>query len=105
MLNIYNLDGRLSTSQSLEDPVRSTARCSDKRRGYMSNNSPEQSTEDGRSTATFYYYSVNHQSGLQRNTFSKLSYVFLIHQNVPATNYVNSFEVYDVFIGQKILKL
>ena len=28
-------------------------------------------TEDGRSMTTFYYYSVNHQSGLQRNTFSK----------------------------------
>jgi hypothetical protein len=25
---------------------------------------------------TFYYYSVNHQSGLQRNAFSKLSYIF-----------------------------
>ena len=36
-------------------------------------------TEDGRSMTTFYYYSVNHQSGLQRNTFSKLSYIFLIH--------------------------
>jgi hypothetical protein len=23
---------------------------------------------------TFYYYSVNHQSSLQQNTFSKLSY-------------------------------
>jgi len=40
-------------------------------------------TEDGRSMTTFYYYSVNHQSGLQRNTFSKLSYIFLIHANVP----------------------
>ena len=39
-------------------------------------------TEDGRSMTTFYYYSVNHQSGLQRNTFSKLSYIFLINQNV-----------------------
>ena len=39
-------------------------------------------TEDGRSMTTFYYCSVNHQSGLQRNTFSKLSYIFLIHQNV-----------------------
>ena len=35
-------------------------------------------TEDGRSMTTFYY-----QSGLQRNTFSKLSYIFLINQNVP----------------------
>ena len=42
---------------------------------------------------TFYYYSVNHQSGLQRNT-SKC-----------AANYVISFEVYDGFIGQKISKL
>ena len=32
-------------------------------------------TEDGRSMTTFYYYSVNHQSGLQRNIFSKLSYI------------------------------
>ena len=39
--------------------------------------------KDGRSMTTFYFYSVNHQSGLQRNTFSKLSYIFLIHQNVP----------------------
>ena len=39
-------------------------------------------TEDGNSMTTFYYYSVNHQSGLQRNTFPKLSYIFLIHQNV-----------------------
>ena len=31
-------------------------------------------TEDGRSMTTFYYYSIN-QSGLQRNTFSKLSYI------------------------------
>ena len=37
-------------------------------------------TEDGRA---FYYYSVNHQTGLQRNTFSKLSYILLIHRNVP----------------------
>ena len=42
-----------------------------------------QGTENGRSMTTFYYCSVNHQSGLQRNTFSKLSYIFLIHQNVP----------------------
>ena len=40
-------------------------------------------TEDGRSMTTFYYCSVNHQSGLQSNTFLKLSYIFLIHQNVP----------------------
>ena len=44
---------------------------------------PIKATEDGRSMTSFYYCSVNHQSGLQRNTFSKLSYIFLIHQNVP----------------------
>jgi hypothetical protein len=27
--------------------------------------------EDGRSMTNFYYYSINHQSGLQINTFSK----------------------------------
>ena len=55
--------------------------------------------EDGRSMTTFYYYSVNPQSGLQRNTFSKLSYIyFLIHQNVPQILLFN-------LIGQKILKL
>ena len=50
-------------------------------------------TEDGRSMTTFYYYSVNHQSGLQRNT-SKF-----------VANYVISFVVYDGFIDQKILKI
>jgi hypothetical protein len=60
--------------------------------------------KDGRSMTSFYYYSVNHQSGLQSNTFSKLSHVFLIYQKC-ATNYVITFEVYDGFIGQKILKL
>ena len=40
------------------------------------------STEDGMSMTTFYYYPVNHQSGLQRNTLSKLLYILLIHQNV-----------------------
>ena len=34
------------------------------------------STEDGRSMTTFYYCSVNHQSGLQSKTFSTLSYIF-----------------------------
>ena len=33
-------------------------------------------TEDGRSMTIFYYCSVNHQSGLQSNTFLKLSYIF-----------------------------
>jgi hypothetical protein len=51
---------------------------------------------------TTFYYSVNHQSGLQRNTFSKFSYFSLIHQNVPQ---IMTFEVYDGFIGQKIFKL
>ena len=31
--------------------------------------------------------------------------IFLIHQNVCATNYIISFEVYYGVIGQKILKL
>ena len=35
-----------------------------------------QGTENGRSMTTFYYCYVNHQSGLQSNTFSKLSYIF-----------------------------
>ena len=38
---------------------------------------------DRRSMTTYYYCSVNRHSGLQSNTFSKLSYIFLIHQNVP----------------------
>ena len=59
--------------------------------------------EEGRSMTTFYYNPVNHQSGLQRNTFSKLSYFFNTSKCVA--NYVISFEVYDGFIGQKILKL
>ena len=42
---------------------------------------------------TFYYYSVNHQSALQRNTFSKLSY---------AANYVISFKLrYQRVMPQK----
>ena len=61
-------------------------------------------TEDGRSMTTFYYYSVNHQSCLQRNTFSKLSYVFFNTSKCAAYNVI-SFEVYDGSIGQKILKL
>ena len=55
---------------------------------------PSLITEDGRSMTAFYHYSVNHPSGLQRNTFSKC-----------AANYVISFEVQDGFIGQIILKL
>ena len=42
--------------------------------------------EDGRSMTTFYYCSVNHQSGLQRNTFSKLSYTFF-NTSKCASNY------------------
>ena len=45
--------------------------------------------------------SANRIDDLQSNTFSKLSYMFLIHQNVSQI----SFEVYDGFIGQRILKL
>ena len=41
------------------------------------------STNHGVVMTGFYYYSVNHQSGLQRNTFSKFSYIYLTHQNVP----------------------
>ena len=49
------------------------------------------STEDGRSMTTFYYYSVKHQSGLQRKTFSKLLYIFLIHLNVLQIKYICHF--------------
>ena len=56
--------------------------------------------EDGRSMTTLYYYSVNHQSGLQRNT-----YHIFFNKSKCDENYVISFEVYDGFIGQKILKL
>ena len=41
------------------------------------------STKDERSMTTFYYGSVNHQSGLQRNTFLNYHMFILIHQNVP----------------------
>ena len=61
--------------------------------------------EDGRSMTTFYHCYVNHQSRLQSNTFSKLSYIFLICTSKCAADYVIWFEVYDDFIGQKILKL
>ena len=62
------------------------------------------STEDGRSVTGFDYYSVNHQSGIQRNTFSKSTYIFF-NTSKYATNSVIQFEAYDGFIGQKILKL
>ena len=61
-------------------------------------------TKDGRSMTNFYYCSVSHQSSLQRNTFSKLLYIFF-NTSKCAKNYVNSFELQDGFIGQKILKL
>jgi hypothetical protein len=60
--------------------------------------------EDRGSMTTFYYCSVNHQSGLQSNTFSKLSYIFF-NTSKCATNFVILFEIFDGFIGQKILKL
>ena len=53
---------------------------------------------------TFYYCSVNHQSGLESNTFSKSSNNFF-NTSKCARNYVISFEVYDGFIGEQILKL
>ena len=38
--------------------------------------------DHGMVMTTFYYCSVNYRSGLQRNTFSKLSHIFLIVQGV-----------------------
>ena len=58
--------------------------------------------EDGRSMTTFYHCYVNHQSRLQSNTFSKLSYIFLICTSKCAADYVIWFGVYDDLIGQKI---
>ena len=55
-------------------------------------------TEDGRSMATFYYCSVNHQSGLQSNIFKIIIYSF--NTSKCAANYVISFELYDGFISQ-----
>ena len=54
-------------------------------------------TEEGRSMTTFHYCSVNHQSGLQGNKFSK--YIFSICTPKYVANYVISFEVYDGFLG------
>ena len=65
-----------------------------------------ETTEDGRSMTTFYYYSVNHQSGLhftEKHIFKIIIYFF--NTSKCAVNYVILFEVYDGFIGQKILKL
>ena len=53
---------------------------------------------------SFYYCSVNHQSGLKSNTFSISSFIFF-NTSKCATNYVILFEIYDGFVGQKILKL
>ena len=51
---------------------------------------------------TFYYYSVNHQSGLGKHIFKIIIYFF--NTLKCAANYVILFEVYDGFIGQKSLK-
>ena len=59
-------------------------------------------TKDGRSLITFHFFSVKHQSGLQRNTFLNISYLFSTSK--CASNYVISFEIYDGFIVQNILK-
>ena len=60
--------------------------------------------EDGRSMTTFYYYSVNPQSGLQRNTFSKLSYIFF-NTSKCATNFVIQFDRSKDFEAMKAGKL
>ena len=54
--------------------------------------------EDGRSTTIFYYCSVYHQSGLQRNSFSKLLDIHSFDTLKCAANFVISFELYDGFI-------
>ena len=48
---------------------------------------------------TLYYNSVNHQTHFQNH------HMFLLNTPKYAANDVISFEVYDGFIGQKILKL
>ena len=58
--------------------------------------------EDGKYKTTFYYYSVNHQSGLQRNT---LYFHIFLNASKCAANYVISLEVDDGFIGQKSMQL
>ena len=63
-----------------------------------------QDTEDQMSMTTFYYCSVNHQSGLnEKHIFKIIIYSFATSKCVA--NYVISSELYDGFIGQKILKL
>ena len=65
-------------------------------------------TGDGRSLTIFYQCSVNHKSGLQ-SWFTELHVfkimIYFLNTSKYVTNYVISFEVYDDFIGQKILKL
>jgi hypothetical protein len=55
--------------------------------------------EDGRFMTSFYYCSINHQSGLQIN------YHLSFNTSKCASNYVISYAVYDGSIGQNILKL
>ena len=60
--------------------------------------------EDRRSMTTFYYYSVNHQSGnTDKHIFKIIIYFF--NTLKCAANYVIPFKIYDGFIGQTILKL
>ena len=54
--------------------------------------------EDGRSLTTFYYCLVYRETHFQ-------NYHMFFNKSKCATNYVISFEIYDGFIGQKILKL
>ena len=61
-------------------------------------------TEDGRSMTTFYYYSVKIINLVYRDTCFQNYHIFF-NTSKCAANYVISFEVYDGFIGQKILKL
>ena len=48
---------------------------------------------------------VNDQSGLQRNYFSKYTWITLIHHNVPQDFRFNLRYTYEGFISQKVLKL
>ena len=58
-------------------------------------------TEDRRSITNFDYCSLNNQSGLQINTFLKLSYFF--NTSKCAASNLISYELYDGFICEKIL--
>ena len=74
---------------------------------FFSNLLPKLSTEpteEERSMTTFYYCSVNHQSGLQRKNIFKII-IYFFNTSKCAANYVISFAVYDGFICQKVLKL